>query len=128
MLLNERPNGKRYRRLGGLRKRDFGGINSKPRKGLENAQTPRRRVHAVLARTRGTPTDWAENEYPSHLAQILLTTKIFAITKKRSCERIQNSAKQSPVKVNELFRDGTKPDLKIWMRCCITFVSENVLR
>jgi hypothetical protein len=42
------PNGSRYRRLGGLRERQFSGINLKPRKMLENAQSPRRRVHALL--------------------------------------------------------------------------------
>ena len=42
------PNGLRYRRLGGLRERDFDGANLKLRKVLENAQTPRRRVHALL--------------------------------------------------------------------------------
>jgi hypothetical protein len=42
------PNGLRYRRLGGLREWHFDRINLKPRKRLENAQTPRRRVHAVL--------------------------------------------------------------------------------
>jgi hypothetical protein len=47
--LSEAPNGWRYRRLGGLRERHFDGTNSKLRKVLENAQTPRRRVHAVLA-------------------------------------------------------------------------------
>jgi hypothetical protein len=44
----ELPNGSRYRRLGGLRERDFGGANSKLRKVPENAQTPTSRVHAVL--------------------------------------------------------------------------------
>jgi hypothetical protein len=42
------PNGLRYRRLGGRREHQFAGIHLKPRKVLENAQTPRRRVHAVL--------------------------------------------------------------------------------
>jgi len=42
------PNGLRYRLVGGLRKRHFDGANSKPRKLLENAQTPTSRVHAVL--------------------------------------------------------------------------------
>jgi hypothetical protein len=31
-----------------LRERHFAGTNLKPRKVLENAQTPRRRVHALL--------------------------------------------------------------------------------
>ncbi len=42
------PNGERYPRVGGTRERHFAGTNSKPRKLLENAQTPTRRVHAVL--------------------------------------------------------------------------------
>ncbi len=42
------PNGLRYPRVGGTRQRRFGGTNSKPRKRLENAATPTRRVHAVL--------------------------------------------------------------------------------
>jgi hypothetical protein len=41
-------NGLRYPRVGGTRERYFDGTNSKPRKVLENAQTPTRRVHAVL--------------------------------------------------------------------------------
>jgi hypothetical protein len=43
-------NGVRYPRVGGTRQRRFAGTHSKPRKLLENAQTPTRRVHAVLAR------------------------------------------------------------------------------
>jgi len=35
--------------VGGTRGRHFSGTNSKPHKLLENAQTPTRRVHAVLA-------------------------------------------------------------------------------
>src|SRR5689334_8117939 len=42
------PNGWRYPLVGGMRQRHFTGINSKPRKVLENAQTPTSRVHAVL--------------------------------------------------------------------------------
>jgi len=42
------PNGWRYPLVGGMRQRRFDGINSKPRKLLENAQTPTSRVHAVL--------------------------------------------------------------------------------
>jgi hypothetical protein len=45
----EGANGSRYRRLGGLRERHFDGTDLKLRKRLENAQTPRRRVHALLA-------------------------------------------------------------------------------
>ncbi len=44
----EPPNGQRYPRVGGTRQRCFGGTNLKPRKPLENAATPTRRVHAVL--------------------------------------------------------------------------------
>ena len=38
----------RYPLVGGTRQRRFDRTNLKPRKQLENAQTPRRRVHAVL--------------------------------------------------------------------------------
>jgi len=51
MLLSElegRANGWRYPLVGGTRERRFDGTNSKPRKLLENAQTPTSRVHAVL--------------------------------------------------------------------------------
>ncbi len=44
------PNGERYPRVGGTRERHFDGTISKPRNLPENAQTPTRRVHAVLAR------------------------------------------------------------------------------
>jgi hypothetical protein len=40
-------NGLRYRLVGGTRQRQFDGTNSKPRKLLENAQTPTSRVHAA---------------------------------------------------------------------------------
>jgi hypothetical protein len=43
-------NGVRYPLVGGTRERHFSGINSKPRKVPENAQTPTSRVHAMLAR------------------------------------------------------------------------------
>ena|SRR6266498_1595888 len=42
------PNGERYPLVGGTRQRRFAGINLKPRKRLENAQTPTSRVHTVL--------------------------------------------------------------------------------
>jgi hypothetical protein len=42
------PNGVRYPLVGGMRQRYFSGNNLKPRKLLENAQTPTSRVHAVL--------------------------------------------------------------------------------
>jgi len=41
-------NGERYLRVGGTRSRHFDGTTCKPRKSLENAATPTRRVHAVL--------------------------------------------------------------------------------
>ncbi len=47
-VLYSAPNGVRYPRVGGTRERHFAGTNLKPRKLLENAQTPTRRVHAVL--------------------------------------------------------------------------------
>jgi len=43
------PNGWRYPRVGGMRQRHFDGTNCKPRKLFENAATPTRRVHALLA-------------------------------------------------------------------------------
>ncbi len=42
------PNGERYPRVGGTRQRHFAGTNFQPRNLPENAQTPTRRVHAVL--------------------------------------------------------------------------------
>jgi len=47
--LNERANGERYPRVGGRRERCFAGTSLQPRKLPENAATPTRRVHAVLA-------------------------------------------------------------------------------
>jgi hypothetical protein len=41
-------NGVRYPRVGGRRQRHFAGTHFQPRKQPENAQTPTRRVHAVL--------------------------------------------------------------------------------
>jgi hypothetical protein len=49
IIYSERANGVRYLRVGGMRSRRFAGINFKPHKELENAATPTRRVHAVLA-------------------------------------------------------------------------------
>jgi len=43
------PNGVRYPLVGGTRQRHFAGTSLKPRKVLENAQSPTCRVHAVLA-------------------------------------------------------------------------------
>ncbi len=43
------PNGERYPRVGGTRGRHFAGTNLEPSILLENAATPTRRVHAVLA-------------------------------------------------------------------------------
>jgi hypothetical protein len=42
------PNGLRYPRVGGTRERRFDGTSLEPRKRLENAASPTRRVHAVL--------------------------------------------------------------------------------
>ena len=47
-FLDELPNGLRYPLVGGTRQVHFSGTNFKPRKVLENAQTPTSRVHAVL--------------------------------------------------------------------------------
>ena len=48
LVFSEAPNGLRYRQVGGTRQRYFDGINFKPHKVPENAQTPTSRVHAVL--------------------------------------------------------------------------------
>ncbi len=42
------PNGVRYPRVGGTGQHHFAGTSFEPRKLPENAQTPTRRVHAVL--------------------------------------------------------------------------------
>jgi hypothetical protein len=42
------PNGERYPLVGGTRQRQFDGTNSRPRKMLENAQSPASQVDAVL--------------------------------------------------------------------------------
>jgi hypothetical protein len=42
------PNGVRYPRVGETGQRRFVGTSFEPKKRLENAQTPTRRVHAVL--------------------------------------------------------------------------------
>ena len=47
----QRANGLRYPLVGETRQRCFDGINFKPHKLLENAQTPTSRVHAVLGGT-----------------------------------------------------------------------------
>jgi hypothetical protein len=43
-------NGLRYPLVGGTRQRHFDGTNLKPRKVLENAQSPTSRVHVVLGK------------------------------------------------------------------------------
>ncbi len=48
VLPDRPPNGSRYPLVGGTRERHFDGTSYKPRKLLENAQTPTSRVHAVL--------------------------------------------------------------------------------
>jgi len=47
-VVEGQANGLRYPLVGGTRQRHFTGTNLKPRKLLENAQTPTSRVHAVL--------------------------------------------------------------------------------
>ena len=48
IYLTGSSNGLRYPRVGGTRERRFAGTNLEPNKLPENAQTPTRRVHAVL--------------------------------------------------------------------------------
>jgi hypothetical protein len=50
---DERANGARYPLVGGTRERHLAGTHFKPRKLLENAQTPTSRVHAVLGAVLG---------------------------------------------------------------------------
>jgi len=45
--MNKMRNGLRYPLVGRTGQRHFAGINSKPRKLLENAQTPTSRLHAA---------------------------------------------------------------------------------
>jgi hypothetical protein len=52
------PNGLRYPRVGGRRQRHFAGTDFKPRNLPENAQTPTRRVHAVLGGIYERKTRW----------------------------------------------------------------------
>ncbi len=49
LIIQGSSNGLRYPWVGGRRQHRFAGTNFQPRKLLENAQTPTRRVHAVLA-------------------------------------------------------------------------------
>jgi len=48
VISSQTPNGLRHPLVGGTRQRYFVGASSKPRKLLENAQSPTSRVHAVL--------------------------------------------------------------------------------
>ena len=77
MLLQ--PNGLRYPRVGGTRQRHFDGVNFKPRKLLENAATPTRRVHAVLGAL-------AERKTPSLKKNDLAKQKLLLI-EKPICQR-----------------------------------------
>jgi hypothetical protein len=54
LIAGKPPNGLRYPLVGGTRQRHFDGINLKPHKLPENAQTPTSRVHALL----GTALFW----------------------------------------------------------------------
>ena len=57
------PNGLRYPLVGGTGQRRFDGINLKPRKPLENAQTPTSRVHAVLGGGLPLKLLWSVNKH-----------------------------------------------------------------
>jgi hypothetical protein len=48
MVIGLLANGLRYPRVGGTRQRHFAGTHLKPHKLPKNAQTPTRRVHALL--------------------------------------------------------------------------------
>jgi hypothetical protein len=79
--LDGRANGSRYRLVGGTRERHFDGTNLKPRKPLENAQTPTSRVHAVLGNLHEHQTrlpqkgTTAVRQYLLYMTQTLTTTK-----------------------------------------------------
>jgi hypothetical protein len=67
-------NGLRYPRVGGTRERRFAGTNLKPRKELENAATPTRRVHAVLGALTECQTRQLEQDTTANLTKLLHTT------------------------------------------------------
>src|SRR6266545_8092637 len=66
LFFNWLPNGLRYPLVGGMRPRRFDGTHSKPRKCLENAQTPTSRVHAVLGNV------WVQSAFMHLLKAFLL--------------------------------------------------------
>jgi len=76
--------------VGGTRQRHFAGTNFKPRKLLENAQTPTRRVHAVLGNRAERKTHCPKQDTTAKLTKLLHATQILAITK--------NTARKSPGK------------------------------
>ena len=66
------PNGLRYRLVGGTRERHFAGTSLKPRKLLENAQSPTSRVHAVLGRTDERQTHRLKKDHTTNLTKFYL--------------------------------------------------------
>jgi hypothetical protein len=64
-------NGLRYPLVGGTRQRYFAGTNSKPRKLLENAQTPTSRVHAVLGGFHERKTPSLKQDTTTELPKLL---------------------------------------------------------
>jgi hypothetical protein len=65
----EAPNGLRYPRVGGTRERHVDGTNLKPRKLLENAATPTRRVHAVLGNLSERKTPFLLKDHITNLTK-----------------------------------------------------------
>jgi hypothetical protein len=76
------PNGLRYLRVGGTRQRCFAGTRLEPRKRLENAQTPTRRVHAVLGALTECQTYQLEQDITANLTKLLHTIQTLATDKK----------------------------------------------
>ena len=89
-------NGGRYLLVGGTRQRYFVGINFKPRKTLENAQTPTSQVHALLgALPECQPACSISNRKPI-LTRFYLQPKYSQPSKKNTMSR---QARQPPDKI-----------------------------
>ncbi len=99
------PNGERYLRVGGTRGRHFAGTNFQPRKRLENAATPTRRVHAVLGNLYERKTHRLKHDTTAKLTELLHATETLTITKKTHLPKHWLSIFINPVNV--------KPDTSI---------------
>jgi len=85
------PNGWRYPLVGGTRERYFIGTSFKPRKRLENAQTPASRVHAVLGVFVLRQTRSLKKRHYRHLDERFTQTLTFSKSQKsRLAEKLNN--------------------------------------